>query len=146
MRTFDQVDLVEIEGQPGDARLLAACLEERGSALRTLTFGDGDEALEYLDLAGRAGMAPGVVLLDLHLHGFGGVQELARRLRDLERDRPVRLVIWSGSPDPDDARRARELGARLFLRKPHDLEGFQAVACLLESLSKAARGAEPTAA
>ena len=69
-----------------------------------------------------------LVILDLNLPGLSGFDFL-------EQCDPTRIpvVMFSVSSNPEDAKRALELGAREFVRKPVGLEAYRrAVLTMIE--------------
>jgi CheY-like chemotaxis protein len=62
---------------------------------------------------------PEVVLLDIGMPGLDGY-EVARRLRALKRERPLRIVAITGWGQEADRTRSREAGFDLHLVKPVD--------------------------
>ncbi len=75
---------------------------------------DGFQALEA-----AAEFVPDIVLLDIGLPGLDGY-EVARRLRVLRRDRPLRIVAITGWGQDADRERSREAGVDVHLVKPVD--------------------------
>jgi two-component system CheB/CheR fusion protein len=72
-----------------------------------------------LDAARR--LEPDVVLLDIGLPGLDGY-EVARRLREMEAARPLRIIAVTGWGTEADRRRSQEAGFDLHLVKPLDPE------------------------
>ena len=62
---------------------------------------------------------PDIVLLDIGMPGLDGF-EVARRLRALKRDRPMKIVAVTGWGQEADRERTREAGFDLHLVKPVD--------------------------
>ena len=60
---------------------------------------------------------PSLAVLDLSLPGMSGV-EVARAIREQERDRPMPLVALTGYSDPEHLNQARDAGFDLVLTKP----------------------------
>ena len=84
---------------------------------------DGEEAVAFLD--GRAERPPRLILLDLKLPGMSGFDVLeAIRGHASEHVRRTPVVILTTSRAPGDVRRAYDLGANAFLRKPLELPEF----------------------
>ena len=75
---------------------------------------DGIEALRV-----AAEFRPDIVLLDIGMPGLDGY-EVARRLRSLARERPLRIVAVTGWGQDADRQRSREAGFDLHLVKPVD--------------------------
>jgi DNA-binding response OmpR family regulator len=76
------------------------------------TAATGQEGLVALRI-----MRPHLVLLDLHMPGMDGIETL-RQIR--ESDAAVGVLVVTGFDDPDMGRRALELGASDYIRKPID--------------------------
>ena len=84
---------------------------------------DGEEAVAFLD--GRPERPPRLILLDLKLPGMSGFDVLeAIRRHASEHVRRTPVVILTTSRAPADVRRAYDLGANAFLRKPLELPEF----------------------
>ena len=62
---------------------------------------------------------PDVVLLDIGMPGLDGY-EVARRLRALKREQPLRIIAVTGWGQDDDRTRSREAGFDVHLVKPVD--------------------------
>ena len=62
---------------------------------------------------------PDVVLLDIGMPGLDGY-EVARRLRALKRERPLRIIAITGWGQEADRTRSREAGFDVHLVKPVD--------------------------
>ncbi len=70
---------------------------------------DGETAIRL-----ARGLDPDVVLLDLSMPGIDGFAAIAAMLAD---DAGRRIVVLSGSADPDDIEKAREAGACDYVLK-----------------------------
>ncbi len=124
-------------GNHGQARLLVvdddhdlcavmqSILEDEGYAVEAA--GDGLEAI-----GAAARHPPRLVVLDIRLPGASG-PEVARRLREAHASG---LPILAVTADGSAARKAREVGAYAYLRKPFELHDF---------LDVVRRGLEPFA-
>lgn len=95
--TDEKVEVLVIEDNRADARLVEEVLKDTGEALTIRTFSRGEEALAFLRGEGPGGAPrPGLVILDLHMPGMNGQEflEMAdEHLKDIE------VVILSGAPD-----------------------------------------------
>lgn len=107
--------VILVEGDPGEAELLARALES-GAALAR----DADEALRLLD-----GAPARVLLVSDRLPRVDGL-ELLQRIRADARLRHVPVVLLSSEPTPALLRRAYTLGANSVVRKPVRFEELRA--------------------
>ena len=94
------------------ATTLQLLLESLGH--ETCVAHDGAQALRM-----AAQFQPDIVLLDIGMPGLNGY-EVARRMRALERRRPLRIVAITGWDQEADRTRSREAGFDLHLVKPVD--------------------------
>ena len=83
-----------------------------GSGFETRTAADGADAVAI-----HAEWQPDLVLIDLRMHGMGGLEAI-RRMRDA--DSRVAIGALSASALDEDERVAGAFGADFFLRKPFD--------------------------
>jgi CheY-like chemotaxis protein len=84
---------------------------------------DGEEAVSMID--SRPDHPPRLILLDLKLPGMSGFDVLqAVRGHVSEHVRRTPVVVLTTSRAPADVRRAYDLGANAFLRKPLELPDF----------------------
>jgi chemotaxis family two-component system response regulator Rcp1 len=84
---------------------------------------DGEQAVSMID--SRPDRPPRLILLDLKLPGMSGFDVLqAVRGHVSEHVRRTPVVVLTTSRAPADVRRAYDLGANAFLRKPLELPDF----------------------
>jgi CheY-like chemotaxis protein len=91
---------------------LSALLQSLGH--ETCVAYDGVEALRS-----AVEFRPDIVLLDIGMPGLDGY-EVARRLRVLKRDRPLRIIAVTGWGKESDRQRSQEAGFDVHLVKPVD--------------------------
>lgn len=139
------LDLLLLEDNRGDARLLEEALKlwPRRHRLHVLT--DGAEALAYLRGAGGNGAPrPDLVLLDLNLPGKTGGEVLVE-MRNDPALRALPTVILTSSQAEADRARARALRADGFFTKPARVEQYADLLATIEVLIQQ-RDAAPAAA
>ena len=66
---------------------------------------------------------PGFILLDIKLPGSSGFEVLSW-IRSRPESRYVPVILLSSSTQPEDIRKAYDLGANSFMAKPSSLEGI----------------------
>lgn len=110
----DNADHADIlEGVIGEA-LPAAALE---------WVDHGTRAYERLVLLAQAGGLPDLVLLDLKLPGYGGI-EVLRLCRAQDALRDVRILVLTSSNAQEERRAASDAGADGYLVKTFPLSGL----------------------
>lgn len=125
------------EDDPAFRDLVARALRTAGYDV--LELRNGTELLEYLAASQVYGMrypAPSLVILDLMMPGFSGL-ELASGLRRARYSAPVILVTAFGTSDTH--REARRLGVTAVFDKPFDLDDLRAAVSLLVPMPKGTR-------
>lgn len=116
MESTQKQTILVVEDNENTRRLLQTILGSAG--YEVILAPDAEEGLRILE-----GEAPvNLVLLDLFLPGADGMQFLRLRAEmDQERQPPV--IVVSATEDMDTLRpQLRELGAKLALRKPFDVQ------------------------
>ncbi len=86
---------------------------------------NGDEALAYLRREQRHADQPypDLIFLDLHLPRKSGLEVLTE-IKANPKLNAIPIVVISGSADPREVKRAYELHASCYVRKPNDLDEF----------------------
>lgn len=122
------MDILLIEDNPGDVRLMREALLANGTATRLLVVEDGDAALKFLGREGQYANAsrPDLIFLDLNLPRKDGREVLAHIKADpLLRTIPV--VVLTTSEAERDIQQAYALHANCYIRKPNDLDEYLSV-------------------
>jgi CheY-like chemotaxis protein len=129
----ERVDILLVEDNPGDARLMKEALAEAKVRNRLHLVADGVEALAYLRRRGpfASAMRPDLILLDLNLPGKDGREVLAEIKRDQDLRR-IPVVILTSSQTEADIARAYDLHANAYVTKPLDVEQFITVVKSIE--------------
>ena len=105
-----------------DAAVCLVCtinLEAEG--LHVIEAADANDALDRMRLE-----CPDLVLTDVMMPGFDGF-DFVETLRRDERTRRVPVIFLSAETRPENAERARALGALAYLTKPFDPRRLAAV-------------------
>jgi two-component system, chemotaxis family, response regulator Rcp1 len=136
MASFDRRHLPNIllvEDNPGDVRLMREALASNGMK-RLYVVEDGEQAISYLKRAGGFDEAPrpDIIFLDLNLPRKDGREVLAeiKSNRDL---RQIPVIILTTSESDTDIRKAYELHANCYVKKPTDLDEYISVVKACES-------------
>jgi CheY-like chemotaxis protein len=124
-----RAELLVIEDNPSDVFLIEEGLKQERIDYRLSTVQDGADALAFLHRQGeyRDASKPDLILLDLGLPGKDGREILAEIQLDDEL-RSIPIAILTGSQADSDVTDTLEEGARWYITKPHDLEGFIQIA------------------
>lgn len=77
---------------------------------------------------------PDLIILDIRMPAGDGFS-VAEKLKESKRMSRIPVIFVTGSPERNAEERARELGARFFIKKPYDPEE------LLDAVRRALEGA-----
>lgn len=121
-----------VEDNEDDEKLTLRALKKKNVLNPVVVARDGQEALDYLFgtgiYAGRdVALMPSVVLLDLKLPKFDGL-EVLRRVRSDSRTKRLPVVVLTSSKEEQDLVTSYDLGVNSYIRKPVDFEQFVEVA------------------
>src|SRR5579883_2769319 len=109
-------ELLIVEDNPGDFRMLQVLVHELPHAPRLHHVETGQQALDFLQQRGphRDAPRPTLILLDLNLLGHSGFELLASLKAD-EELRTIPVVIFTSSSSSRDVRRAYQLHANAYV-------------------------------
>jgi CheY-like chemotaxis protein len=125
------------EDEETDGLLLRLALKDTGLPNNLVIARDGREAVSYLNgdppYTDRvAHPLPGLLLLDLKMPRMDGFEVLAW-MATRPKLQHIPVVVVSSSSEPSDMAKARELGARDYLVKPH---GFRKLTQMFRDLGE----------
>lgn len=114
-----------IEDNAADVALLKELLPDTRN-VEIQWVDNGAEALDCLYRRGayRATRRPDLILLDLGLPKIGGYDVL-KALKEDTNLSSIPVIVLSTSRNPLDRQETQMLGARMFLSKPQNLEGYE---------------------
>ena len=125
-----QRTILVVEDNVADAGLVEDAFEDAPSAPRLIVASGGRDALELLRKPGDQSQ-PDIVLLDLNLPGYSGLETLI----DLKADpalRRIPVVVLTTSKSQHEIDRCYELGAAAVLNKPMRLREYRDMLCAFE--------------
>jgi CheY-like chemotaxis protein len=116
MESTPKQNILVVEDNENTRRLLETILRSAGYEVTSAP--DAEEGLRIL----HSDALVDLVLLDLFLPGADGIQFLRSRA-EMEEDRQPPVIVVSATEDMDTLRpQLRELGAKMALRKPFDVQ------------------------
>ena len=117
-----------VDDSEDDRFLFTVAFQKTGLRGKLIEWEDGDGAIKYFSqLAGRpASDWPTVTFLDLKMPGRNGF-EVLEWVRGHPELKALRIIVLSGSYDPSDIKRARELGAADYVVKPIKVEKIREI-------------------
>lgn len=104
-----------------DQELFRGALKDVDESLLLTTTDNGDALLELL---ASPPPFPRIIFLDLNMPRRDGY-EVLRCLRMDEKWKNCPVVVFSTTSDPAAVNRTREMGANLFVPKPHTYSGMK---------------------
>ncbi len=122
---FTPMDILLVDDNPGDVRMVVEALKEALPAARLSVAIDGVDALRFLRREGRYYKAPrpDLIFLDLRLPKLSGFDVLAEVKQDPALAN-IPIVVQTSSEAPADVPRAYSLHANCYITKPSDLDEF----------------------
>jgi len=142
MTTDVPIDILLVEDNPGDVRLVREGLAGWVKPTKLRVVEDGEEALALLRGQGpHAGAArPDLVIVDLNLPRKDG-RELVEELKSDPLLGELPVVVFTSSSSDRDVLRLVGLPNRRYIVKPVGLEGFLAAVRSIEGLLEGGGGA-----
>ena len=133
IRRSKPIEILLVEDNPGDVRLVREALLEAKMRNNMSVAGDGEEALAFLRKQEQYTNAPvpGLVLLDLNLprkDGFEVLQEIKSDAKLMH----IPVVVLTTSQAEQDIVKSYNLHANAYVTKPVDLNQFLAVVKAIE--------------
>jgi len=130
-----QKELLLVDDNRGDARLLAECLRTLPFPYYLSIVTDGDSTLAFLQhqVPYTQAPTPDLILLDIHPLKRSG-WEVLEWLRTQPALAPIPIVMWGGRIAPFDEHERERLHPTECLTKPETFEGYQRLAELIAKL------------
>jgi two-component system, chemotaxis family, response regulator Rcp1 len=121
----DQRDILLIEDNPADVRLMREALRDFDPPLKLHVAAEGDEAMLFLRREGpyEDAPVPHLIFLDFNLPKSDS-REILGFIKNDKQLRVIPVAVLTTSDADRDIREAYELHANCYLRKPSDLDGF----------------------
>ncbi len=119
------VELLLVEDNPGDVRLIQEALSMVEIPVRLHQVENASDALNFLKNEGSYHEAPkpGLILSDLNLPGISG-HDLLTAVKNDPNLAHIPFVIMSTSENEDEVKASYDLQASCYLSKPGDLDQF----------------------
>jgi len=133
MTRSQPIEILLVEDNPGDVRLTREGLAQAKLDNRLWVATDGNVAMQMLRREGEhADMPrPDLMLLDLNLPGFSGL-EILRAMKADDALRSLPVVVLSSSAAERDILQSYDLHANCYVTKPIDFTEFVKVVQAIE--------------
>lgn len=133
MTDKEPIDVLLVEDNAADVRLLEEILKEGSVPARLSVVRDGEEAILFLRRQGRFSGAPRpkLIVLDLNLPRKDG-RELLSDVKQDPRLKQIPVLVLSTSNAERDILNAYDLHASCYIVKPMGLEEFEKVVRQIE--------------
>jgi CheY-like chemotaxis protein len=121
----EPIDVLLVEDDEGDVLMTKEAFEYYKIRNRLHVVADGEQALQFVRQTGPYTDAPrpGLILLDVNLPRFSGLEVLAELKRDPDL-LVIPVVMLTTSQAEEDILRSYELHANAYISKPVDFEHF----------------------
>jgi chemotaxis family two-component system response regulator Rcp1 len=127
------IEILLVEDNPGDIRLMQEAFQEGRLASRLNIARDGEQALAFLrrEKPYESSPRPAVILLDLNLPRKDG-REVLLEIKKEPSLRQIPVVVLSTSTRAADISAAYDLHANCYIPKPVDLDKLIEVGKIIE--------------
>jgi CheY-like chemotaxis protein len=134
MNEMQPVHILIAEDTPTDAEMTMRALKKVGLVNNITWVKDGQEALDYIfctgEYAGRVGLDPTLILLDLKMPKVNGI-EVLKKIKTTEETKLIPVIMLTSSAEEPDIKRCYEHGVNSYIVKPVESDRF------FEEVSKA---------
>lgn len=113
-------DILYIEDNEDYIEFMKRAMSRINSELRVNVLTDGKGTLEYFDDVSDRTSLPKLILLDINLPDYNGLDLLAK-IRANKATRYIPVVMLSSSENPIDIKKSLDSGANAYLVKPMGL-------------------------
>lgn len=122
---MEPIDILVVEDNPGDARLIKEVLNTNKSSYRLHIVEDGVEAMSFLNREGKFlhFPRPDLIFLDLNLPKKDG-REVLNEIKTDDNLKLIPVVIMTTSQAEEDIIKAYSLHANCYVTKPLELDQF----------------------
>ena len=122
---FKLIDILVVEDNPGDARLIMEVLKSNKIHNSIHIVKDGVEAMDFLHKKGEFADVPrpDLIFLDLNLPRKDGREVLAE-LKSDDKFKQIPVVVMTMSQAEEDILKSYSLHANCYVTKPIDLDQF----------------------
>ena len=126
--TVKNTDILLVEDNLADARLVLEALKESGFECNIHTVNTGTNALDFLNQSGKYEKLPNpdLILLDIHLPDITGL-ELLKEIKTHSIFKIIPVVIFTNSNDSYDINNAYNNYVNAYLVKPFTYEEYLVV-------------------
>jgi CheY-like chemotaxis protein len=125
MNTFNSVNILLVEDNPGDVRLTKEAFKEAKVNNNLHIVSDGVEAMDFLRRKGKyiGAPRPDIILLDLNMPKKNGREVLAEIKVDPDLMR-IPVLVLTISQAEEDILKSYNLHANCYIQKPVDINKF----------------------
>lgn len=117
-------DILLVEDNPGDVRLVEEAFKSAGSETTLHTISNGTTAIELIrNNRNTLPFLPDIALVDLNLPGKDGC-EVLKAIRDDPRLGNIPVIMLTSSKTSEDIERCYNAAANAYLTKPADPDEF----------------------
>ena len=120
-----------VEDNPVDIDLTIRAFKHRKLNNPILVSRDGEEAIEWINKWEKGDLLPIVILLDLKLPKYSGL-EVLKKIKSHKDFKMIPVVILTTSSEDSDIKEAYSLGANSYIVKPVNFDKFVEVAAQIE--------------
>jgi len=114
---MNTTDIFYVEDDTDYAFFMESAVREVKDTLNLTIVDDGMKALIKLKSFAESKTKPKLILLDLNLPGFSGL-DLLKFIKDIPYLKTIPVILFTTSDNPEDVKASIEFGANAYLTKP----------------------------
>jgi two-component system, chemotaxis family, response regulator Rcp1 len=137
MENKKTIELLLVEDNPGDVRLIEEALKDSKRISKIHVVSDGVEAADFLFKRKNYlnARVPDLIILDINLPKKDGI-ELLTEIKEDEKLKKIPVVMLTSSKAEDDILKTYKLHASCYITKPSDFNNFIEKVKAIEDLIK----------
>ncbi|MEI6436224.1 MAG: response regulator [Bacteroidota bacterium] len=127
MKHYKELIILIAEDDDGHAELIREGLEESGVCNKIIRFSNGEDAWNFLSVAGNKNVRDKnktyLLLLDINMPKMDGV-EVLKRMKSDEELKEIPVMMLTTTDDPREVEACYKIGCNMYITKPVDFVKF----------------------
>lgn len=134
MDTRNSVEILLVEDNPAETRLITEIFDEDTNIANIIEVGDGIEAMDYLHKRGeyKNCKTPSLIILDLNIPKKNGI-EVLEEIKTDSKLKSIPVIALTGSNDDNDVFKSYGHHVNAYITKSIDFNKFRKDMCAFKN-------------